>query len=83
MLADGYGVDLGGAQQGSVMPALVEEFAATKAGGLSPAVRRAMAEVIQNDHRLFSGNLPSWQVLQTAFSEVKRRQAVRAKREPA
>ena len=82
MLAQSYGVAPQGDASAQVMPALVEEFAATKSGGLSPAVRRAMAEVIYSDHRLFSGNLPAWQVLQTAFSEVKRRQAVRAKREP-
>ena len=80
-LAEQYG--LKAAQQAtSAMPALVDEWSATKAGGVDQATRRAMAEVIMTDPKLAASDMPVLQVLNAAYSEVRRRAAVRAKREP-
>jgi hypothetical protein len=66
-------------QEAQVMNGLVEAWAETKKD-LSPAIRQEMAQLIQSDPRFADG--PALNALDAAYSEVKRRAAVRAKRDP-
>lgn len=79
-LAQSYGVIPQAADpQAQVMSGIVEEWASTKRD-LTPAIRQEMAQLIQSDPRFADG--PALNALNAAYSEVKRRAGMRAKRDP-
>lgn len=75
-LARANGVNLGGSEQ--AMVSLVDAWAQTKAGGVTPEIEQAMLDIMQEPR--FAGEGNPLNRLNAAYSEAKRRMGQRSRR---